>query len=89
MDEFIIFLCSPVLYRRSTPFIQKPRLASKQLLSSFRYRSVDCWNSLTPETKNLTSILAFKKSLKNIDLTSFLYGSSFSSLSDFYISPLV
>jgi hypothetical protein len=88
-DDFFKFHFPPVSSRRPTPFIQKPRLASKQLLSSFRYRSVDCWNSLTPETKNLTSILAFKKSLKNIDLTSFLYGSSFSSLSDFYISPLV
>jgi ribonucleases P/MRP protein subunit RPP40 len=88
-DDFFTFHFPPVSSRCPTPFIQKPRLSSKHLLSSFRYRSVDCWNSLTTETKNLSSINAFKKSLNKTDLSSFLYGSSFSSLSDFYISPLV
>ena len=52
---------------------------SQQLLSSFRY--VNCWNCLTTETQNLTSLNAFnKKYLNNIDLTSLLYGISFSTL---------
>jgi hypothetical protein len=53
-DEFFTCHVPPVSSRRPTAFIQKPRSATKHLFSSFRYRAVDCWNSLPVETQNAT-----------------------------------
>ena len=82
-DEFFTFHFPLASSRHSTPFIQKPKSATSHLLSSFRYRSVDCWNSLPLDIRNLTSTKAFKKALNETDLSSFLYGSTFTTLQDF------
>ena len=73
----IVTLSFPML------FIQKPQSATNLLLSSFRYRSIDSWNSLPLHIKNSFSLSSFKKALHNIDFASFLYGSTFTALSDF------
>ena len=82
-DEFFTFHVPPASSRQSAPFIQKPRSANNRLLSSFRYRSVDCWNSLPQEIQNASSTKSFKIALTKTDLLSFLYGSSFTALCDF------
>jgi ribonuclease P/MRP protein subunit RPP40 len=82
-DEFFTFHVPPLSSRHPIPFIQKPKSATNHLLSSFRYRSVDCWNSLSLEVQNATSIKSFKTALIKTDLSSFLYGSAFTALSDF------
>jgi hypothetical protein len=84
-DDFFTLhvpLCS---LRQSTPFVQKPRNASVSLLNSFAYRSINCWNCLSNEIKCISSLHAFKRSLINLDLRSFLYGSIFSNLCDFNV----
>jgi len=56
--EIFTFHTSPVCFLNSIPLIQKPQSAINRLLSSFRYRSVDCWNSL-PYVKNANSLNSF------------------------------
>ena len=85
IDKFFTFHTPPASSRNPMPFIQKPQSATNLLLSSFRYRSIDSWNSLPLHVKNSSSLSSFKKALHNIDFTSFLYGSSFTALSDFKI----
>ena len=45
-DDLFTLHFSSISSRRPTPFIQKPRLVIKQLLSLFRYRSVEFWKTL-------------------------------------------
>jgi len=83
IDQFFTFHTPLASSRNPTPFIQKPLSATNCLLSSFRYRSVEAWNSLPLPVQYSTSLLSFKKALHNTDLSSFLYGSTFTALSDF------
>ena len=83
IDKFFTFHTPPASSRNPMPFIQKPQSATNFLLSSFRYRSIDSWNSLPLHVKNSSSLSSFKKALHTIDFASFLYGSTFTALSDF------
>ena len=49
------------------------------LLNSFFYRSVDCWNSLPPELKQVHSLIIFKRELLTVDLSNFCIGSAFTN----------
>jgi hypothetical protein len=82
-DVFFTYHVPLVSLRQSAPFIEKPRNASDSLLSTFAYRSINCWNFLSNDVKSLSSLPAFKKAVNNLDLNSFLYGSCFINLSDF------
>ncbi len=75
----------PDSLRNATPFIQKPRNASSALLSSFVYRSIDCWNFLPAEAKALPNLNLFKAAILKLDCTSFLHGSMYTSLNNFNI----
>ena len=71
----------PSSTRNSMSFIQKPTNGSKTFFSSFCNRSVDCWNSLSQETRSINSLCSFKSAIHKLDLSSFLYGSAFTNLS--------
>jgi len=43
--EFLYCSYRPVSFQNPTPFIHRPRYSTYRLLSSFRYRSADCWTS--------------------------------------------
>ena len=45
----------------------------------FFYRSVDCWNSLPPELKQVDSLNIFKREFLTVDLSNFLIGSAFTN----------
>ena len=57
----------------------KPANSPNCLLTSFFYRSVDCWNSLPPELKQVHSLINFKRELLSVDLSNFLIGSAFTN----------
>lgn len=70
--------------RNTTVLIQKPTKGSKSFFSSFSNRSVDCWNSLPSETRLLRTLGSFKSAIVKLDLSSFLYSSVFTHLSNFF-----
>jgi hypothetical protein len=53
----------------------KPIKATNKTLSLLFYRWTDTWNSLPVSLRLSASLPAFKRGLKNIDLSSFLKGS--------------
>jgi hypothetical protein len=75
----------PDSLRNATPFIQKPRNASSILLSSYIYRSIDCWNFLPAEIKALPNLKLFKASVLKLNCTASLHGSMYTSLNNFSI----
>jgi hypothetical protein len=83
IDKFVTFHTPPASSRNPTPFIQKPQSATICFISSFRFRSIEAWNSLPLPVQNFIYLISFKKALHNTDLSSFLYGSTFTALSDF------
>jgi hypothetical protein len=63
--------------RKPESFLIKPLYKPNYLLTSFFYRSVDCWNSLPLSVKNSASLPSFKTKLLTVDLTRYLIGSAF------------
>ena len=63
--------------RVSSSILIKPLKRPNYVLSSFFYRSIDCWNSLSILLKQSKSLSVFKHNLKSVDLTHFLKGSAF------------
>jgi hypothetical protein len=63
--------------RAPAPLLIKPHNKPNYVLSSFFYRSIDCWNSLPFKLKQSTSLNVFKLTLKSVDLTHFLKGDAF------------
>ena len=63
--------------RASSSLLIKPFKRPNYVLSSFFYRSIDCWNSLSLTVKQSKSLRVFKSDLPSIDLTKFLKGSVF------------
>ena len=72
----------PSSLRQNIPFIQKPRNCSNKFLSSFLYRSIDCWNFLPSNIKQISSLKKFKAAIIKIDLHSFLRGSCYCDLAN-------
>jgi hypothetical protein len=65
--------------RNPSPFLIKPLNSPNYLLTSFFYRSLDCWNSLPPQLRHVNSLFIFKRQLLKVNLNSFLIGSVFDS----------
>lgn len=65
--------------RKSSPSLIKPLNSPNYLLTSFFYRTIDCWNSLPSELRHMTSLNVFKRHLLKVDLSNFLIGSTFDS----------
>lgn len=63
--------------RAPSSFLIKPINRPNYVLSSFFYRSIDCWNSLPLNLKQSKSLAIFKHSLLSVDLNVFLKGSAF------------
>jgi hypothetical protein len=84
-ESMYIYHVPPDSLRNATPFIQKPRNASSALLSSYIYRSIDCWNFLPAEIKALPNLKLFKASVLKLNCTAFLHGSMYTSLNNFNI----
>jgi hypothetical protein len=82
-DNFFTFHQPPRSLRNTAPLLEKPINCNKTTLSSFRYRASNCWNHLNDDIKQCDSILKFRNSILQIDLTSFLYGSCFTNINDF------
>ena len=75
----------PTSVRQNVPFIEKPRNCSNKFLSSFIYRSIDCWNFLPGKIKQISNINKFKAAITQIDLSSFLRGSCYTNLNNYNI----
>jgi hypothetical protein len=74
----IFLIYTPIASSRSnSPYLLKPICASNKVLSTFFYRSVDEWNVLPPSLRSSSSLPAFKRGLKNVDLNRYLKGSGF------------
>jgi hypothetical protein len=58
--------------RSELPYLQKPIHASKRQLSTFFLRNVDAWNALPASLRSSSSLPAFKRFLKQLDLSTFL-----------------
>ena len=65
--------------RNPSPFLIKPLNCPNYLLTSFFYRSLDCWNSLPPELRQIKSLNSFKSQLLKVNLNNFFIGSVFNS----------
>jgi hypothetical protein len=75
-EVFLIY--TPIASSRSnSPYLLKPICASNKVLSTFFYRSVDAWNALPPSLRSSSSLPAFKRGLRNVDLNRYLKGSGF------------
>jgi hypothetical protein len=67
---------TPVASSRSNlPYLQKPAKASNKSSSMLYYRCVEAWNTLPASLRLSSSLPAFKRGLKTIDLSRFLKGS--------------
>lgn len=66
----------PSSSRSELPYLLKPVHVTNQLLSSLFHRNIDAWNALPAALRSLSSLPAFKRRLKQVDLTSFLKGSA-------------
>jgi hypothetical protein len=75
-DYFMLHHPSAVS-RKPDSFLIKPLNKPNYLLTSFFYRSVDCWNSLPTSVKQSTSLQTFKTKLLTVDLKLYLIGSAF------------
>lgn len=74
-DVFIVY--SPDARSRSNlPYLEKPIKATHRLLSVSFFRSVDAWNALPPALRSSSSLSAYKRSLKQFDLSAYLKGSA-------------
>jgi hypothetical protein len=62
--------------RSEMPYLQKPIKATNRLLSTFFFRSIDAWNALPAALRSSSSLPAFKRHLKQFDLSTYLKGSA-------------
>ena len=62
--------------RKPLSYLIKPVNSPNYLLISFFFRSVDCWNSLPPELKQVHALTIFKRELLTVDLSDSLIGSA-------------
>jgi ribonuclease P/MRP protein subunit RPP40 len=58
--------------RLNLPYLQKPAKASNRYLSTLFFRNVDAWNTLPIALQQSPSLPAFKRGIKNVDLSQFL-----------------
>jgi hypothetical protein len=58
--------------RPNLPYLQKPAKASNRYLSTLFFRNVDAWNTLPIALQQSPSLPAFKRGIKNVDLSQFL-----------------
>ena len=82
-NVFFTFHNPPASVRCASPILVRPTKGSTLYFSSFSYRSINAYNFLPNELKEINSLPAFIKRLKQIDLTSFLNGSCYTDLSNF------
>ena len=75
-EKYFTIYNPPASSRSVMPYLQKPAKACEKLLFSFFFRSVDAWNFLPVEIRQLESLPAFKRKLKQINLTSFMKGNA-------------
>jgi hypothetical protein len=74
-DAFIIY--TPAERSRSeSPYLLKPAKASNRHLSLLFFRCVEAWDALPGILKSSPSLPAFKRGLKQVDLSKFLKGSA-------------
>jgi hypothetical protein len=74
-DAFIIY--TPAERSRSeSPYLLKPAKASNRHLSLLFFRCVEAWNALPGILKSSPSLPAFKRGLKQVDLSKFRKGSA-------------
>ena len=76
-NDFFSFHHPPTTLRDNTPLIEIPTKGNRSFFSSFRYRAATCWNNLSPQIKLTDCLAKFKKLLFSLDLTPFLYGTSY------------
>ena len=86
-SDFFMFHSPPTSARNSSTILVRPTKGTTLYFSSFSYRSINSYNLLPDELKNLDSLPAFISGLKKIDLTSFLNGSCYTDLSNFNVQP--
>jgi hypothetical protein len=77
-SEYFMFHHPSSITRKSEPFLIKPLNKPNYLLTSFFYRSIDCWNSLPVVLRQSKSLYVFKTKLLIVDLSHFLIGSAIS-----------
>jgi len=82
-DDFFTFHNPPANSRNPQQVLTKPVRGSRNFFSTFSYRAVDAYNSLPEHVKNQTSLPVFKCLIRQLDLTSFLYGSCYTNLVNF------
>ena len=81
--DFFTFHNPPESSRQSSPILVRPTKGSNSFFSTFSYRAITCYNTLSCDIKNQNSLASFKKMLSNVNLKPFLYGSCFTYLNDF------
>jgi hypothetical protein len=69
----VFLIYTPIASSRSNlPYLRKPAKACNKVLSMLYYRCVEPWNALPASLRLSSSLPAFKRGLKNIDLSRFL-----------------
>lgn len=76
-SDYFTFHHPSSITRKTEPFLIKPLNKPNYLLTSFFYRSIDCWNYLPVSVKQSASLRVFKTKLLTVDLSHFLIGSAF------------
>lgn len=82
-SDFFMFHNPPATSRYSKPILINPTSGNKILFSSFCCRAINSYNHIPIHVQNSSNISQFKRSLHNLDFSSFLYGSCFTDLADF------
>jgi hypothetical protein len=71
-DDVFIIYTPDQRCRLNLPYLQKPVKASNRYLSTLFFRNVDGWNALPIALQESSSLPAFKRGIKNVDLSQFL-----------------
>jgi hypothetical protein len=71
-DDVFITYTPDERCRLNLPYLQKPVKASNRYLSTLFFRNVDAWNTLPIALQQSPSLPAFKRGIKNVDLSQFL-----------------
>jgi hypothetical protein len=78
LDPDEVFIAyQPISSSRSSPYLQRPTKASNRTLSVLFYRCISAWNNLPGNLRHVSSLPAFKRGLRDVDLSLFLKGSVF------------
>lgn len=78
-SAYFTFHLPPQSSRSTTALLVRSPRASDQLLRSFFYRAIDCWNGLPGHVKDAASTNSFVRQLNRVELFSYLKGSAFKS----------